>query len=228
MSNQLAGTIVVSLMAGAIGGVLGPRFLTDQTAGNPKSIPPPSAESVVSFIGEGPCDSLASCVVMTTEIAKRVSDQHAQLRMDYSQIASSLRVELDSRRKSIVAILGECDSLGEGWRPVRRAKGRFLLSRDSDTSKYSRVGDVGGEERVTLAENEMPRHRHLEPPPNGNGLDGYVGGNQSENKYELGERHKGASPAYADPPWAGGGAAHNNMPPYLIVQFCEFSASGKP
>lgn len=90
-----------------------------------------------------------------------------------------------------------------------RIKDRFLLSA-GDT--YG-AGDTGGEATHALTINEIPSHRHTHnishtytsyPPSHESSQDGYRAtawkdGNGSVTEY------------------AGGGAAHNNMPPYLAV-----------
>lgn len=88
-----------------------------------------------------------------------------------------------------------------------RIKDRFLLAA-GDT--YA-AGKTGGEATHTLTENEIPEHRHSIWFPN-------AGGEQSA---EIGYPEAGSKNTWyaeasktAD---AGGGRAHNNLPPYLVV-----------
>lgn len=97
---------------------------------------------------------------------------------------------------------------GGTWRPIQ---GRFLLAADNTY----KAGSTGGEATHTLTKNEMPNHQHSIWLPNDGG----------EQSAEIGYPEAGSKNTYyaeasktAD---AGGGAAHNNMPPYLAVYVWE-------
>lgn len=98
---------------------------------------------------------------------------------------------------------------GTSW---EKLEGRFLLG----SSSTYKPGSTGGEATHTLTYNEMPKHTHAMYSGNGGGdstwePDGgsYLVDSVTENKTTwwapLGMNY------------AGGGAAHNNMPPYLSV-----------
>lgn len=101
---------------------------------------------------------------------------------------------------------------GGTWEQI---KDTFLLSA-GDT--YT-AGNTGGEATHTLTVNEIPSHRHpgltvTEQPANiGNGNSG-IGLNYSGSN--------GGSPLATA--FAGGGQAHNNMPPYLVVYMWKRTA----
>lgn len=97
---------------------------------------------------------------------------------------------------------------GGKWEQI---KGRFLLGAD-DT--YN-AGTVGGEATHTLTVNEMPAHDHAQYANVGNAatgqtnLDDICGCNNINAQNALiGDRRTTKE---------GGGAAHNNMPPFLAV-----------
>ncbi|HEX8191156.1 MAG TPA: tail fiber protein [Pyrinomonadaceae bacterium] len=83
------------------------------------------------------------------------------------------------------------------------------------------LGQTGGSEFVTLLQSEMPFHSH-----------GFVGSEEVVNANEPGDNWFGAGETrYADPAAltqlnfqaisiAGGSLPHNNMMPYLVVNFC--------
>ena len=97
---------------------------------------------------------------------------------------------------------------GTYWKQI---KNRFLLSASSTYSASS----VGGEATHTLTKNEMPNHQHSIWFPNGSG----------EQSAEIGYPEAGSKNTYyaeaSKTSGTGGGAAHNNMPPYLVVYMWE-------
>ena len=107
-----------------------------------------------------------------------------------------------------------------------KVEGRFLLG---SGGVYS-VGDTGGEAEHTLTVEEMPSHRH---PFAGSGdFSNYDGRNSSINK--QGSAYSGepglyngadySSSGYIAMQYTGGGAAHNNMPPYYTTNIWRRTA----
>ena len=114
---------------------------------------------------------------------------------------------------------------GGPWTPI---KGRFLIgagapeNNDDNTSPGSddyAAGSKGGEAAHTLTENEIPSHKHQMivattkfngeyGMENATGIDANVIWTTTMNISTLSGVLSGAS---------GGGAAHNNLPPYLAV-----------
>lgn len=86
-------------------------------------------------------------------------------------------------------------------------KGRFLLG----ASDVYKANTTGGEATHALTTDEMPNHQHSIWFPNGGG----------EQSAEIGYPEAGSQNTYyaeaSKTSGAGGGAAHNNMPPYLVV-----------
>jgi microcystin-dependent protein len=90
------------------------------------------------------------------------------------------------------------------------------------------LGQTGGETAVTLLQTEMPGHTHsvkcssgagtATSPANNAWATAQVG-RQAENKYSAAT---GSSPAmsFNATSAAGGSMPHNNMPPYLTLNFC--------
>ena len=86
-------------------------------------------------------------------------------------------------------------------------KGRFLLG----ASDVYKANTTGGEATHALTTDEMPNHQHSIWFPNSGG----------EQSAEIGYPEAGSKNTYyaeaSKTAGAGGGAAHNNMPPYLVV-----------
>jgi microcystin-dependent protein len=89
-------------------------------------------------------------------------------------------------------------------------------------STYS-LGEMSGTETVTLLVSEMPLHAHTlngtsspaeSPDPTGNALGRSVNGNAYTNSFTAQQM------AFQALPPAGGSLPHNNMMPYLVLNFC--------
>ena len=98
---------------------------------------------------------------------------------------------------------------GTSW---EKLEGRFLLGSNSTYTN----GSTGGEATHTLTYNEMPQHTHpmYSYNPGGDGTwtpdeGAYLVDSVTDNKNTWWAR--------LGMGYAGGGAAHNNMPPYLVV-----------
>lgn len=101
---------------------------------------------------------------------------------------------------------------GGTWEAIQ---GKFLLGAYGNTYK---AGSTGGEAAHTLTESEIPNHRHIIWFPNDGG----------EQSAEIGYPDAGSKNTYyaeaSKTSGTGGGAAHNNMPPYLAVYIWKRTA----
>lgn len=86
-----------------------------------------------------------------------------------------------------------------------RIGGRFILGADSTYA----AGSVGGEAVHTLTVDEMPKHNH--------GLDNYNSAGNATPFLTVQHQDKIGYGGNVQTMYAGGGKAHNNMPPYLAV-----------
>ena len=101
---------------------------------------------------------------------------------------------------------------GGTWEAIQ---GKFLLGAYGNTYK---AGTTGGEATHTLTANEMPEHAHYMAVGNAAGNDIWTpqAGDYLVDVGGVSNDHKTYS-AQLGMDNAGGGAAHNNMPPYLAV-----------
>jgi len=106
----------------------------------------------------------------------------------------------------------------QGMAPLGAGDGAGLTPRT--------IGDTGGETSVTLLANEMPSHNHgvnasssvgnqVEPT---NGVWSVAGAGRGEKMYATSAGPGANMNPQAIAP-AGGGAPHNNLPPYLTLNF---------
>lgn len=93
--------------------------------------------------------------------------------------------------------------IGGTWDQI---EDRFLLAAGS---AYN-AGDTGGEVQHTLTTDEMPAHAHTVAI-----YGSAPGWNNSSASYSNWGGQRNNSPITSDS--VGGGEAHNNMPPYLVV-----------
>ena len=105
---------------------------------------------------------------------------------------------LDTEAK-VIAIYG-----GTKWTKI---EGRFLLG----ASSAYKVNTTGGEASHTLTINEMPSHNHTT----------HCGGAQNFAVQPVSTGAAGWNAVNAVSSPSGGGAAHNNMPPYKAVYIWE-------
>lgn len=133
----------------------------------------------------------------------------------YSRALSSLILEAVYPVGSIYMSVNSTSPatlFGGTWKAIKR---RFLLGADGNTYK---AGNTGGEAAHTLTEGEMPSHKHSIWFPNDGG----------EQSAEIGYPDTGSKNTYyaeaSKTSDAGGGAAHNNMPPYLAVYIWKRTA----
>ncbi len=105
---------------------------------------------------------------------------------------------------------------GDDWKLFKPAKGRFIIGAghsDTDGLTPRKPFETGGKERHALTVKEMPKHSH------GGTLQssGYSFEHHQSNGRLPGQKH-----GYdRDTAFTGEGKAHNNMPPFIALYFCE-------
>lgn len=99
---------------------------------------------------------------------------------------------------------------GTSWTKI---EGRFLLGQSDNYA----INSVGGEEKHTLTTSEMPPHNHIAPVIGGQTSGQTSGSWTARSVSDL-------TNANVNTKNAGGGAAHNNMPPYKTVYIWERTA----
>ena len=106
---------------------------------------------------------------------------------------------------------------GGTW--VEFGAGRVLVGRSSGETEFDTVEETGGAKTVTLSTAQMPAHQHTVGGTLWGQIEGYgqvtVGSTSGGNKADI---VSGASS------WTGGGGAHNNIQPYIVVYFFKRTA----
>src|SRR3990167_1744333 len=92
---------------------------------------------------------------------------------------------------------------------VASGQGRVLVGIDSGDADFDTVEETGGAKTVTLTEAEMPAHVHGELAPSS--------ASGGALRLATDTNANGSVAAGLNTASAGGGGAHNNLPPYLVV-----------
>lgn len=127
----------------------------------------------------------------------------------YSRALSSLILEAVYPIGSIYMSVNSTSPatlFGGTWKAIQ---GKFLLGAYGNTYK---AGSTGGEATHTLTTSEMPSHNHAVYYPNAGADDHSAPGNYPDGPSDSTYYAVGSYTSSA-----GGGKAHNNMPPYLAV-----------
>ena len=112
-----------------------------------------------------------------------------------------------SMYNDLFVIVGTAFGSGDGSSTfnVPDFRGRVAVGWDSSDSSFDGIGETGGEKEHILTISEMPEHDH-----------GYK--RFSSSGGEAIEGDEGASQNYSDrTSFEGGGGAHNNLQPFLVV-----------
>ena len=127
-------------------------------------------------------------------------------------------------RQSIVLTEKKCHELGEGWDSYGPISGRFPLSSgtgvdDREQKREFNVHEHAGAYRHVLSVDEMPIHSH---PVSSYEWGHTINGNGQSRRIDVDD----------GPPWSGykgrletetrgKNKSHNNMPPYLVLNYCH-------
>ena len=97
-----------------------------------------------------------------------------------------------------------------GGKWIRTAKGKFIVGLNESETEFKTLGGTGGEKTHILTVDEMPSHSH------GQIVTAGTGGTATRTDYT--DDSKGQKyPQGVNTNAAGGGKAHNNLPPYEVA-----------
>jgi len=101
---------------------------------------------------------------------------------------------------------------------------------DTAQAEFNELGKTGGAKTHTLSTNEIPSHRHYVPTGGDNQIDdnnyinGYIQGRNNPDD-RVNPTNMNDSSTYNMPnhftTFTGGGAAHNNLQPYIVTLFIQ-------
>lgn len=121
----------------------------------------------------------------------------------------------------LYAIIGNTYGTGNGTSTFNlpNLKGRVAVGLDSGQTEFDTLGKTGGAKTHTLTAAEMPAHVHrVGAYPSGAEAKGYGlagGGGFSDRPWVDAP----SAPARAITEGAGGGGAHNNLQPYVVMNY---------
>lgn len=109
----------------------------------------------------------------------------------------------------------------EGYFYLPNRKGRVAVGPDPNDNDFNSVGVFGGSKTVTLTISEMPSHTHLQDP-HSHVVPGALNANTGTNRRSLATNptsNVDSFPTTAINQNSGGGQSHNNLQPYIVVNF---------
>ena len=130
---------------------------------------------------------------------------------------------------SLFALLGTTYGSGDGSTTfnVPNFKGRVPVGYDSTQTEFNAMGETGGEKTHTLYQDEMPVHNHTQDAHGHNmgqtgaltngltGTNNYAVTNGTYYTFRT-QQPPSATPAIQN---AGGGLPHNNIQPYITINY---------
>ena len=131
-----------------------------------------------------------------------------------SALANRLDAVEQVLEDAVIATPRSCENLGEQWQAFPDADGRFLFGTGGEFG--ADLGETGGASEVALSVQQMPRHHHNTPGGlSGRDMQGITGRTYPVPTSEFAQQHPFN--------WTeGGNEPHNNMPPFLAINFCKY------
>lgn len=102
-------------------------------------------------------------------------------------------------------------STTSGYFRLPDLRGRFIAGYNASDNDYNNYGKAGGEKQHTLTVNEMPAHSHA--------YEMYSIGNSDCQRFTYKNNNDSNANAKFDTGTTGGGAAHENRPPYYALAY---------
>ena len=97
-------------------------------------------------------------------------------------------------------------------------QGRVGVGRDATQAEFDTLGERGGSKTHTLTVSEMPSHSHG-AGPNADGFFAHLTALDGSQAGGAGAAISGNIYAYRQPASQGGGGAHNNLQPYIVLNY---------
>ena len=104
-----------------------------------------------------------------------------------------------------------CDGQTANGQTTPNLRGRFIVGYQSGDADYNSIGKTGGEKKHTLTVDEMPSHNHTIANITNTSGGGTKTGDRDWHENKNGDNISSGS--------TGGGAAHENRPPYYVLAF---------
>jgi microcystin-dependent protein len=111
---------------------------------------------------------------------------------------------------TLFTVIGTTYGVGDGTTTFNlpNLKGRVVVGVDSAQTEFDALGETGGAKTHTLSVAEIPSHAH-----------NVVSGFQAASGGSFAWGHSGSSYIGSTTALAGGGGAHNNLQPYIALNY---------
>jgi len=173
---------------------------------------------------------IATALAFSFAAMPAIAEDHevslATLLKNGSRIMRALEI-LEAVETGILLTERKCKSLGDGWADYAPIGGRFPLASGTGVDGNGEERSFGfepepyregGTYRHRLTSQEMPSHQHKfsDKHLNNHGDANVKGDDDDEDREYSWERKQTES--------EGRNMPHNNMPPYLVLNFCRWSS----
>jgi len=110
---------------------------------------------------------------------------------------------------NLFSVIGTTYGTGDGSTTfnIPNLKGKVPVGLDSSDTSFDTIGETGGEKTHTLTYDEMPSHNH-------GVVVGYTGSGGSHFYF-----NNNSGDGYLETANAGNGQAHNNLQPYIVMNY---------
>ena len=135
--------------------------------------------------------------VTLTEVFKKV--------YPIGTIYETTSTDLDTTTKMDAYFGGTWEAYGSG---------RVLVAKSADT-EFDTIGKTGGANTHTLAVTEIPSHTHKISVGSSSDWNDFLAG--SNSAFGINQSYKDTDTTYSVNESVGGGQAHNNLQPYIVV-----------
>ena len=176
---------------------------------------------------------LILCLMWTNSaFGQTMAEEIAAMKTEITDMKGLMERILAGRRATdrlladaIVLTDQDCAVLGPDWKRFEAIGGRFPLAagkaRDArEEERTFAISQNGGAYLHLLTVAEMPRHNHQNPIRGSTSRRDRMAVEPASVAGQFGGRHA------RDTNFAGGNKPHNNMPPYLVMNFCHKAGNG--
>ena len=180
---------------------------------NPPTQNPPTGGGAIGVASDAPANSLYMSSAGDVGIGTTTPGYKLDISGDINFTGKLREDGVEIFSGMIVPFAGSCPT---GWTEYTVARGRTVVGQDTTQTEFDVIGETGGEKTHVLTTSEIPAHTHTSSGSDVSNDDTCISVGTGGTVCAA---HLGAGTGSA-----GGGAAHNNLQPYIVLVYCQKSA----